>query len=117
MDKKIIIGFGSCGIAAGAEKVLEKINSILAEKNIAVPVEKTGCIGMCFCEVLLEIEDESGRTMYGNVTAENVSEIIDSHLINGNVIEDIKAIDFIFGNMIQIDEVKVVFLRKVPQTG
>ena len=48
---RIVIGEGSCGIAAGALK----IHSAL-EKN-GIKAESTGCIGMCFLEPIVDIYD------------------------------------------------------------
>lgn len=53
---RIVIGEGSCGIAAGAEKVksaLEKFDLKGAEVSI------TGCIGMCYLEPIVDIYDDS----------------------------------------------------------
>ena len=41
---RIVIGQGSCGIAAGAEKV----RKALLSQNIDAPISITGCIGMCY---------------------------------------------------------------------
>ena len=51
---RIVIGEGSCGIAAGAGKVRTAIEALLAEKE---PFElgSTGCIGMCFLEPIVDI--------------------------------------------------------------
>ena len=53
---KIIVGTGSCGLAAGARKVTENLTSLLTSAdNIKVGV--TGCIGMCFLEPIVDIYD------------------------------------------------------------
>ena len=41
---KIVVGEGSCGIAAGAAKVYDKLASALDKSN---ELTITGCIGMC----------------------------------------------------------------------
>ena len=55
---RIVIGEGSCGIAAGAGKVRAAIEALLTEKE---PFElgSTGCIGMCFLEPLVDIYEDN----------------------------------------------------------
>ncbi len=57
---RIVIGQGSCGIAAGAEKV----RKALIKENIdaRVPISITGCIGMCYLEPIVDIYDEDRLT-------------------------------------------------------
>ena len=45
---KIIVGMGTCGIAAGAREVMLALMDELEKKNIAdVVVTQTGCAGLC----------------------------------------------------------------------
>ncbi len=54
---KIIVGEGSCGIAAGAGKVYDELQALLQPgEDIALGV--TGCIGMCFLEPIVDIRNE-----------------------------------------------------------
>ena len=50
---RIVIGQGSCGIAAGAEKVRQALLS----QNIDAEISITGCIGMCWLEPIVDIYD------------------------------------------------------------
>ena len=50
---RIVIGQGSCGIAAGAEKVRQA----LLKENITADISITGCIGMCYLEPIVDIYD------------------------------------------------------------
>jgi len=86
--KKIIVGMGTCGIAAGAREVMTAILSELDKRGIKdVAVETTGCIGMCQHEPLVDIiRPGEPRVTYGNVKPEDVSRIITEHLINGNIV-------------------------------
>jgi NADH-quinone oxidoreductase subunit F len=71
---KITIGLSSCGIASGAIEILEAIKA----KFSSVEVKHVGCIGFCFLEPLMEIDDD----MYGNLTPDKAIKIIDCHLNN-----------------------------------
>ena len=52
---RIVIGQGSCGIAAGAEKVRKALlNTDINPENISI----TGCIGMCYLEPIVDIYNE-----------------------------------------------------------
>lgn len=83
MDKtQVIVGLGSCGIAAGAIKVFEKIGAIRDAENLKFELKRTSCIGMCYKEPLVEIIDDSGSYLYGGVTEDKAVEIIDKHIAN-----------------------------------
>ncbi|PLX35345.1 MAG: NADH-quinone oxidoreductase subunit F, partial [Clostridiales bacterium] len=74
---KIVIGEGSCGLAAGAGKVHEKINEVLSSNNLKADVEITGCCGMCYLEPIVDIYDDFGeKTTYVKVTPEMVDDLI-----------------------------------------
>ena len=60
MKARIVVGQGSCGLAAGAGAVYtaleEKLNpQIEAELTIA------GCIGICYLEPIVDVYDEEGK--------------------------------------------------------
>jgi len=54
---KITVGQGSCGIAAGAAKVLTMLESCFASEKIKVGI--TGCIGMCWLEPIVDVIDDN----------------------------------------------------------
>jgi len=87
--KSIKIGLGSCGIAAGGQKVYHALNDRLLEKELDIPFGKTGCNGMCFNEVLVEIADsKNGLVIYGNVTVEMLDRLVAEHIMKGTVVSD-----------------------------
>ena len=47
---RIVIGEGSCGIAAGAQKVRSALEALITE-----PIGSTGCIGMCYLEPIVDL--------------------------------------------------------------
>ena len=53
---RIVIGEGSCGIAAGAQKVRSALEALISE-----PIGSTGCIGMCYLEPIVDLYD--GKTL------------------------------------------------------
>ena len=47
---RIVIGEGSCGIAAGAQKVRSALEALISD-----PIGSTGCIGMCYLEPIVDL--------------------------------------------------------------
>jgi NADP-reducing hydrogenase subunit HndB len=87
---RIIIGMGTCGIAAGARAVMDAVMAELSKRGLKdVSVETTGCIGMCQDEPLLDvIHAGQPRITYGKVGPEDVARIVSDHVVNGKVVED-----------------------------
>jgi len=84
----IIVGLGSCGIAAGASKTYAELERIKTADKLDFELKKTSCVGMCFREPLVEVIDESGTYIYGNVDPERADEIIEKHFKNLSPIHD-----------------------------
>ncbi len=78
---KVIIGLGSCGIAAGAGKTYEKMKALRQSENLSFELKKTSCIGMCYREPLVEVIDDTGSYLYGEVDEAKAVEIIDKHVM------------------------------------
>jgi NADH-quinone oxidoreductase subunit F len=77
---KVIVGLGSCGIAAGANKTYQKIKSLKESDGIDFELKKTSCIGMCYREPLVQIIDESGDYLYGEIDETRATEIYEKHI-------------------------------------
>ena len=90
-DTRIIIGMGTCGIAAGAREVLKAALEEVAKRHLeGVSVQQTGCIGMCEKEVLVDVaRPGEPRITYGKVTPETARRIIGDHVVNGNIVEEL----------------------------
>lgn len=85
---KVIVGLGSCGIAAGANKTFNKLSQLLQSGRADFELAKTSCIGMCYKEPLVEVIDENGSIIYGDMVAEQVEEIILKHINDKSVNSD-----------------------------
>jgi NADH-quinone oxidoreductase subunit F len=87
--KTVSVGLGTCGISAGGEKVFRAFQDELKEHPNAFVLKETGCVGMCYREVLVEISNGSGTAhMYGDVTPEKVGKIIETDVLGGNSIDE-----------------------------
>jgi NADP-reducing hydrogenase subunit HndB len=88
-NTKVIIGMGTCGIAAGARETMHAILEELQNRGIDAHVTTVGCIGMCSKEPLVDIEQAGQpRITYCNVHPDMVPRLIDEHLIKGNVVRE-----------------------------
>ncbi|HNS49959.1 MAG TPA: (2Fe-2S) ferredoxin domain-containing protein [Anaerolineae bacterium] len=86
---KIIVGMGTCGIAAGARETMHAILEELNKQSIDANVTTVGCIGMCSKEPLVDIEQAGKpRITYCNVHPDMVPRIIDEHLLKGQVVQE-----------------------------
>lgn len=85
----ITVGMGTCGLAAGAGKVMEAIHEELARRGLEVQVKAVGCIGMCSQEPLVDIQRPGeDRITYANVHPDRVSQLIEEHLLGGQIVEE-----------------------------
>ena len=85
----IIVGMGTCGIAAGARDTMHAILEELAKRQIDAHVTTVGCIGMCVKEPLVYIEQAGKpRVTYGNVKPDMVPRMIEEHLIKNQPVAE-----------------------------
>ncbi|MCP4801144.1 MAG: (2Fe-2S) ferredoxin domain-containing protein, partial [bacterium] len=96
--KKMIVGMGRCGWADGAQPVYDKLQELVEANPEASILSGTGCIGMCFREPLVEVQDGDSRVIYGNVTAKSVEAIFESHIIGGTRVEDENLVYLVEGD-------------------
>ncbi len=88
MKPKVIVGLGSCGIAAGASKTYNKIEALMTAGLLDCELSKTSCVGMCYKEPLVEVHDQNGWVMYGDMTEDKVEEILKRHIIDNEIVAD-----------------------------
>jgi NADH-quinone oxidoreductase subunit F len=80
---------GSCGIAAGAHDVESAFREAVESlDNQAIEIARTGCMGLCYREVMVEIKDGDKSWVYGDVKPQNVPDIVQKHLIGKEPIRD-----------------------------
>ena len=86
---RIIVGMGTCGLAAGAGEVWERVAREAEEMGLPVELSRTGCIGMCEQEVLLDVAmPGKPRVTYGHVTPEMVQRILAEHVLGGVPVQE-----------------------------
>ncbi|MFW5789911.1 MAG: (2Fe-2S) ferredoxin domain-containing protein [Halanaerobiaceae bacterium] len=83
---RVIIGMGTCGIAAGARDILKAVSDEINKRDLDVKIVQTGCIGMCEEEPIFDIaKPGEERITYGNLTPDTARQIIVEHLINNRI--------------------------------
>lgn len=82
LNMKIKIGLGSCGIASGGKKIHDVLSAFLAEHNLDIALEPTGCVGLCYLEPLLDLYDGDEIYTYGRLDEAKALEIATCHLLN-----------------------------------
>ncbi|MBR5234489.1 MAG: NADH-quinone oxidoreductase subunit NuoF [Clostridia bacterium] len=87
---RIVIGEGSCGIAAGAGKVHKAIESLMTE-NESFTLGTTGCIGMCFLEPIVDLYD--GETLLRRLVKVKADDA--ENIVNAAKTGDLSLVDSI----------------------
>ncbi len=89
-QKQVIVGMGTCGIAAGARETMKVILETIETDNLSgIVVTQTGCIGVCEMEPIVQVQIGDGEKItYGKVDKATAQRIIEEHVVNGNVLKD-----------------------------
>ena len=87
---KIVVHMGTCGIAAGARKVLSALLKAIEEKNIKdVMVTTSGCAGLCSSEPMMTVEIQGETPVkYIKLDEEKVNRILEEHILGGRPVKE-----------------------------
>ncbi len=88
---QIIVGMGTCGIAAGAKLTFDEIVKAVDESgmNADVIIRQTGCMGLCYVEPTVEIiMPGMPATIYGKVDAAVARELVKKHVVGKTLVEN-----------------------------
>ena len=86
---RIVVGMGSCGIAAGAREVMNEFVTLVENsKKEDIVVTTSGCFGFCAQEPMIHIYVEDQRPVtYRNVDIDAARLIFNEHVLNNRVVE------------------------------
>ena len=87
---KITVHMGTCGIAAGARKIMNTLMEEIEKKNINdVILTNSGCAGLCSREPMatVELKDEA-PVKYVDLNPEKIRKIFSEHVMNGKIVEE-----------------------------
>ncbi|NQT19284.1 MAG: NADH-quinone oxidoreductase subunit NuoF [Planctomycetes bacterium] len=84
---KILIGMSTCGRASGAEEVYRALIDAAQQHGLDnVSIVKTGCVGLCHAEPLVEVEEPGHpRVTIGDVDPGRAREIIEAVATNAKI--------------------------------
>ena len=92
-EKHILICGGTGCKSADSDKILSELNRHIEKHGLKdrVKVIMAGCFGFCAKGPIVKIEPDD--TFYIEVKPEDAEEIVESHIINGNVVERLLFVD------------------------
>jgi NADP-reducing hydrogenase subunit HndC len=87
---KVTVHMGTCGIAAGAGKVLSTLSDEFEKNRLEdVILTTSGCAGMCCREPMITVElKDQPPVHYVSLTDEKALQILSEHVLEGNIVED-----------------------------
>lgn len=75
------VGLASCGVAAGAMDVFNKLTEYLAANKLPVTLMQTACIGMCFEEPIVEFSGSAlGQMHVGKADPESIVKVMEDYI-------------------------------------
>jgi NADP-reducing hydrogenase subunit HndB len=87
---KVTVHMGTCGIAAGARKIVDALLKIIEEKDAKdVILTTSGCAGLCSREPMATVElvNES-PVKYVDLTEEKIRKIFIDHVLGGQIVTE-----------------------------
>ena len=87
---KITVHMGTCGIAAGARKIMSALLRCVDESAVKdVIVTTSGCAGLCSREPMMTVERTGEAPVkYVDLTEEKVQRIFTEHVLGGRIAVD-----------------------------
>ena len=85
-EKHILVCGGTGCTSSHSNEIISKLEAILKEKNIeGVRVIRTGCFGLCARGPIIVVRPED--TFYAMASVDDVEEIVEKHIMNGEIVE------------------------------
>jgi NADP-reducing hydrogenase subunit HndB len=87
---KITVHMGTCGIAAGARKIMSTVLKEIEERNIKdIIVTTSGCAGLCSREPMITVELlGKAPVKYVDLTEDKMRKIFEEHVLKGNIVKE-----------------------------
>lgn len=91
---KITVHMGTCGIAAGARKVMEALLEEINKSNVKdVIVTTSGCAGLCSKEPMATVEIiNEAPVKYVYLNEDKIRKIFKEHVMEGKAVEDLALV-------------------------
>jgi len=87
---KVTVHMGTCGIAAGARKIMSALLALVDEKDAKdIVVTTSGCAGLCSREPMMTVELKGQAPVkYVDLNEEKTQRIFTEHVLSGAVVEE-----------------------------
>jgi NADP-reducing hydrogenase subunit HndB len=86
----VVVHMGTCGISAGARRVMTALLGALEERGIAdVAVSSSGCAGMCSREPMATVQRPGEAPVkYADLDEKKIVRVLDEHVLGGVIVKE-----------------------------
>ncbi len=87
---KVTVHMGTCGISAGARKIMSTLLAIVEEQGIEdVILTTSGCAGLCSREPMMTVElKDEAPVKYVDLDEKKTRTVFDKHVLGGETVVD-----------------------------
>lgn len=87
---RITVHMGTCGVSAGAQKILDQTRKCIAESGAGdIVLTTSGCAGLCSREPMITVElIDQEPVKYVDLTSDKVEKIFDEHVRSGHIVTE-----------------------------
>lgn len=87
---RVVVGMGTCGIAAGARPVLLTLLKEAKRSSLEnILITQSGCPGSCEYEPIIEVyKPGEEKVTYVRATEQKARKIMEEHILKGEVVTD-----------------------------
>ncbi len=87
---KVTVHMGTCGIAAGARKVMSTLLASVEQQKVQdVILTTSGCAGLCSREPMMTVELKGQAPVkYADLNEEKTKNIFQQHLLGGKIVTE-----------------------------
>ncbi len=86
---RIVVHMGTCGVASGAQKILDRVSQLIdAEGANDIQIMTSGCAGLCSREPMFTVEmGNAPPVKYAELTESKAEKIFKKHVLGGKIVE------------------------------
>lgn len=87
---RITVHMGTCGIAAGARKIMDTLLEEIEKRETQdILLTTSGCAGLCSREPMITVEfPNQAPVKYIELNPEKTKKIFEQHIIGGKIVKD-----------------------------
>jgi NADP-reducing hydrogenase subunit HndB len=86
---KITVHMGTCGLSAGARKIMKELMACADKSAAEVIFSTSGCAGLCSREPMITVElAGQAPVKYVDLTEDKARRIFTEHVVNGKIVAE-----------------------------